>query len=331
MNDPRITAPRAGARPFAWPAGFGQRFTILVDTEEEFDWSVPLARHRPSVNATRALPAAARRFSDGGAALTYMVDYPVAVDAAAAEAVRGALAVGRGAVGAQLHPWVNPPHDEVVTPETSHAGNLPLALEAAKIDALDAALLGAFGARARIFRAGRYGVGPNTWRLLADRGYRLDSSMRAHYDYRGEGGPDFSAVGNDAFITPEGLIELPFTTVFTGVARRLGARLYPVARRLPHGPGILARSGLVSRVSLTPEAMPLAEAQEAIRRAVGDGLQLLNFAFHSPSLEPGHTPYVRDAAELAVFWRWWDAVLALLARLGVASASLDDLLAAAGD
>jgi hypothetical protein len=85
---------------------------------------------------------------------------------------------------------------------------------------------------------------------------------------------------------------------------------------------------MLSRVSLTPEDMPLPDALEAVRVAVGEGLRVLNFAFHSPSLEPGHTPYVRDAADLAAFWRWWDEVLALLARLGVGNASLAEVLAA---
>jgi hypothetical protein len=55
---------------------------------------------------------------------------------------------------------------------------------------------------------------------------------------------------------------------------------------------------------------------------------VLNFSFHSPSVAPGHTPYVRDAADLARFFRWWDAALDLLDRLGVRPASLDDLLTA---
>ncbi|WP_336297258.1 hypothetical protein [Sphingomonas sp. 7/4-4] len=40
-------------------------------------------------------------------------------------------------------------------------------------------------------------------------------------------------------------------------------------------------------------------------------------------------PYVRDAADLVAFHRWWDAVFGLLARLGVAPASLAELLDAA--
>ena len=122
---------------------------------------------------------------------------------------------------------------------------------------------------------------------------------------------------------------MPLTTVFTGRLRHGGMALYRAAVRVPRGRGILARTGLLHRVALTPEDMPLAEVLEAIRVAVGEGTRVLNFAYHSPSLVPGHTPYVRDAADLAAFWAWWDAVLGLLARLGVTAASSDDILAAA--
>src|SRR3546814_11122151 len=74
--------------------------------------------------------------------------------------------------------------------------------------------------------------------------------------------------------------------------------------------------------------MPAADALEAIRIAVGEGARVLNFAFHSPSLVPGHPPYVRDAADLAAFHAWWDRVLDLLGRLGGAAIAGDTLLVA---
>lgn len=318
--------PPVGA-PIAWPAGFGLRFTVFVDTEEQFDWAAPLRRDARAVDATAAIPAAHRRFAMRGVALTYMVDHPVASDARAVAAIGSTLGDGRSAVGTQLHAWVNPPYEEELSGPNSFAGNLPEALEAAKLDALTALIADAFGRPPIAYRAGRYGVGPATWRLLAERGYRLDSSVRARYDYGGEGGPDFARIGNRAFRTPEGLIELPLTTVFIGRAR--SARLYRAFSRLPRGPGVLARTGLTSRIALTPEQMPLAEAREAVRVAHGEGVRLLNFSFHSPSLEPGHTPYVRDAGDLAAFWCWWDGMFDLLDQLGIANASLGEVLAAA--
>ena len=302
-------------RLVAWPAGFGTRFTIFCDVEEEFDWRRPLDRAQRSTLAIAAMPGAHRRFADRGAGLTCMVDHPVAVDPAAIEALAGVAQDPRSAIGAQLHPWVNPPFSEPVTPANSYAGNLPQALEAAKIDALTEALMAAFGRRPLAYRAGRYGIGPATIALLAARGYRLDSSIRAGYDYRGDGGPDFGAIGNAAYRSG-GLVELPFSTVYTGPLRRQGALLHRAARWLPRGPGLLAHAGLLNRVSLTPEDMPIDEALTAVSVAVAEGQRLLAFSFHSPSLEPGHTPYVRDGGALARVWAWWVAVFARLAARG---------------
>ena len=51
-------------------------------------------------------------------------------------------------------------------------------------------------------------------------------------------------------------------------------------------------------------------------------------SFHSPSLEPGYTPYVRHQADLKRFYGWGDAVRNRMDRRGVRAASLGELLAA---
>jgi hypothetical protein len=314
-----------------WPDSLGQRFTVTVDTEEEFDWQAPLEREGHATSAIAALPQAHRRLREAGAALADMVDWPVASSDAAAAILRE-LADEQGAtIGTQLHPWVNPPFDERLSAVNSFPGNLPAALEAAKLDRLTDLIADRFGRRPTAYRAGRYGIGPATFDLLAARGYRVDSSMRARYDYSNAQGPDFGAIGNHAFRTaPNGaIIELPLTTVFTGHARRGGARLDRWLGRMPHGRGVFARTGLLARVALTPEDMPIDDALEAIRVALDEGVAILNFSFHSPSLVPGHTPYVRDVGDLAQFFGWWDRVLGLLAGRGVTAISLDAVIAAA--
>lgn len=319
--------PPAAGDLVVWPDSFGARFVVFVDTEEEFDWSKPLARENRSVSAVSALPAAQARFAASGVPLALMVDHPIATDPRAIDLI-GPLLTGGTAVGTQLHPWVNPPFDEALTPANSFAGNLPHALEAAKLAALTEAITTAFGMRPTAYRAGRYGLGPASFDLLAAHGYRLDSSMRPGFDYAAEGGPDFSALGNQAFRVG-GIVELPLTTVFTGAARAGGMKFYQAAGRIPKGRAVLARSGLLQRIPLTPEGIPLREALEAIRVALGEGVRVLSFAFHSPSLEPGHTPYVRDEADLRAFWQWWDEVLAELDRLGARAVGLEDVVAAA--
>lgn len=311
----------------AWPESFGTRFVVFVDTEEEFDWSKPLARENRSVATVAALPAAQARFAAAGVPLALMVDHPIATDPRAIDLI-GPLLTGGTAVGTQLHPWVNPPFDEALTPANSFAGNLPRQLEEAKLVALTDAITAAFGTRPTAYRAGRYGLGPASFDLLAAHGYRLDSSMRPGFDYASEGGPDFSALGNHAFRIG-GIVELPLTTVFTGAARSGGIALYRSAGRIPKGRAVLARSGLLQRIPLTPEGIPVREALEAVRVAIGEGVRVLSFAFHSPSLAPGHTPYVKDKADLAAFWHWWDKMLAELDRLGAKAVGLDDAIAAA--
>lgn len=326
----RPDAPPAEAM-IAWRPGFGQRFIVTVDTEEEFDWTRPFARTGHGTSAVAAIPAAHARFADRGVPLIYLIDYPIATDPRAVDILVAAIGDGSSIIGAQLHPWVNPPLVEELNNYNSFSGNLDKVIEQAKLEMLTAAITDRFGARPIVYRAGRYGIGPNTLELLGALGYRIDSSMRARYDYRAAGGPDFRAIGSGAFRTGPGgaLIELPLTTVFTGACRAGGAALYEWLRRLPGGRTLAARCGLLSRVALSPEGMPAADALEAVRVAVGEGAALLNFSFHSPSLVPGHTPDVRDAADLARFHRWWDVVLDQLDRLGVRPATIGEVLEAA--
>ncbi|MDZ7282236.1 polysaccharide deacetylase family protein [Sphingomonas sanguinis] len=323
---PRRHEAASAAERIHWPDDFGRRFLVTVDVEEEFDWSAPLDRRHHATKAMRAFGAAHRRFAEAGVGLACMVDYPVAVDPAAIAILSECLGDGRSEIGAQLHSWVTPPYQEVVDPFTSHAGNLPIALETAKLDTLTDAITASFGSRPRIFRSGRYGLGASSLSLLASRGYRIDSSMRALHDYGATGGMDFSDIDAHGF-RRDGMVELPLTSVYTGLLRQGGSELYRRAGRWPHGRGMLARAGLLNRIPLTPEGVGIGDALAGIDRAVADGVRLLTFSFHSPTLEPGHTPYVRDARDRALFDRWWDAVFDRLARHGVTAATIDEILA----
>ncbi len=318
----------APASQIAWPEDFGTRFTVFVDTEEEFDWSQPLRRENRSTEAMRALPEMHRLFAGHGVPASYMIDHPIVTCPVSVEILNEIIGDGRSAIGSQLHPWVNPPFDEDVTPINSFVGNLPRELEAAKLGVLTDAIESTFGRRPLMMRTGRYGIGPNSLELLAAAGYRVDTSMRSGYGYSHEGGPDFGAIGNHAFRTGRGeLIELPLTTVYTGAARAGGVGLYRALGKVPKGRGIASRLGLMTKVALTPEDMPIDVALEAIRVVAGEGVRLLMFTYHSPSAAIGYTPYVRDAAELRLFHQWWEKAFALLAQLGIASASHDEILA----
>ena len=149
----RVPAPAPGAT-IAWPDDFGTRFTVFVDTEEEFDWSQPLRRENRATAAMRALPEVHTLFAAHGVPATYMVDHPVATCPMSIDILRELLGDGRSAIGTQLHPWVNPPFDEIVVPRNSFVGNLPRALEAAKLAVLTGEIASGFGRGAGMVRRG---------------------------------------------------------------------------------------------------------------------------------------------------------------------------------
>ena len=309
---------------------FGPRFMVFVDTEEEFDWTGPRRRDSTSVTAVRALPYIHELMRSYGAEPAYLVDHPVATDDSAVAILRSFLDAGGTSVGAQLHPWVNPPFIERVDAKNSFVGNLPKGVERAKLSVLTNEIENAFGARPIVYRAGRYGVGPNSEALLDELGYRLDVSVRPFFDYAAEGGPNFRGIVPRPYWTgPEQrLVELPLSTVFTGGLRGVGERAFRMASAVPHLNGFLSRSRLLSRVALTPEGIPVAEAERAVDRLVADRADIIAISFHSPSVEPGNTPYVRDDAELQLFYSWFHRVFERLLNHGARPIGVDDFLAA---
>jgi hypothetical protein len=295
-----------------FPEDFGRRFTVFGDAEEEFDWAAPLDRDANTTIAFVALPVANRFFGEHGIVPTYVADYPVVANAASAAVLQEMAAVGACDVGAHLHPWVNPPHREIVGPANSYAGNLPAQLEAAKLRLLTERIADLIGRRPIVYRAGRYGVGPNSARLLAELGYRIDASVRAGFDYRSDGGPDFTEFPIRPYWIGEQLLEIPLTTCLAGPLGRFAA-----LTRIDRLRGPLARGNLLNRIPLTPEGVPLAEAKIAVETLLDRGENLFSLSFHTPSVVPGHTPYVKDGEDLALFWAWWDGMFDLFARHGV--------------
>jgi hypothetical protein len=326
----RLDRPPPRDRYVELPADFGRRFAVFVDTEEEFDWSKPHSREGHSTRAAESLPRVQARLAAAGVKPVYLVDYPIASDPRCVATLCDYREAGACTIGTQLHPWVNPPFEEELSVLNSFAGNLPVELERAKLKRLTESIENAFGIRPTVYRAGRYGVGPNTVGLLAELGYKVDASVRPLFDYSGEGGPDFGAVEPRPFWAGDGsILEVPLTAAYVGALRALGTRLYPVAARFGAARGLLARMGLLSRVALTPEGMPVAEVRQAVDRLIEAGVTLFSISFHSPSLEPGHTPYVRSADDLDRFYAWWDAMFDFFARRGIAAAGIEEIVAAA--
>jgi hypothetical protein len=303
------------AAPASAPGAPALQLAVVVDTEEEFDWAAPFAREN---RETLTIPAQAKAhdvFERFGIVPTYVIDHPVATDPAAAAFLRGLAESGRAEIGAHLHPWVTPPFEEAVTARNSYHGNLPPALERAKIATLTETIAAAFGFRPTVFKGGRYGFGPHTATALVEHGYEVDCSFVPHASFAADGGPSFYGRSASPFWLDPGrrLLEIPLTSGFTGpfaaaAERRAGLFDSDAAKRL-HVPGILARLGLAERIRLSPEGHSVAEQCRLLATLAGRGQTLFTLAYHSPSLSPGHSPYVRTEADLTAFLANLEAVL----------------------
>jgi hypothetical protein len=281
--------------------------SVVIHTEEEFDWDRGFDRGATSVTHMRHIGRVQDLCDAAGIVPTYVVDYPIADRDEASRPLEEYAATGRALIGAHLHPWVSPPCTEEVCARNSYPGNLPAELEREKLSRLTDRIAARFGARPTTYLAGRYGFGPNTGAILEELGYEVDLSPCVPMDLSADGGPDYSGYTNHPFWFGEGrrLLGLPCNGDFVGwwpgdhrAAYRLATDPRLAWSRLP---GILARLGALERIALSPEGFTHAEHRRLTRFMLGRGYRAFVFSFHSPSVEPGFTPYVRDAAALDGF------------------------------
>lgn len=325
-----LERPQAAARARFDP-GFGRRVLLTVDAEEEFDWRGDFRREGHGLSHVPEIARFQQFCESIGAHPVYLVDWPIANDPRAVAIISDAVRRSRAEVGIQLHPWVNPPFEETMSAFNSFAGNLDPALEEAKFERLRDRIEEEFGTAPLIYRAGRYGLGPHTAALLRKAGVRIDTSVRALFDYRTGSGPDFSNhpvepywVGDD-----DALLELPLTSVYDGVLRGLGPQIHRLQRHLPTFFSGLPRLRLLERIALTPEGVSVNEALRGIDIALDQGLPLLVLSFHSPTLAPGNTPYTKAEADVERLYEWFRSVFARLDDRGVRGTTVTEIIAAA--
>jgi phosphatidyl-myo-inositol dimannoside synthase len=280
---------------------------VVVDAEEEFHWDRPVSARNNATGSIHHQKRAHDIFSCYGVKPTYLVTYPIASDPSASAILREYLADGRCDIGAQLHPWVTPPFDGETDERLSFPGNLPAGKEREKIRRLSGAIRDGFGLQPTAYKAGRYGLGPATAALLEDEGFLVDTSMIPRTSYADMGGPDFSNFdyGPFWFGVRRRLLERPVTRALTGLLSRRMPSLYAMTERrvirFARAGGLLARGRLLERITLSPEGSDLPAMCRLCRTLLGRGERIVTLSYHSPSLEPGNTPYVRDQRDLAMF------------------------------
>tara|TARA_R110002049_G_scaffold285698_2_gene466856 strand:+ start:79685 stop:80686 length:1002 start_codon:yes stop_codon:yes gene_type:complete len=295
------------------------RFVVTIDTEEEGLWSGNYAAQGEVTNI-RGVP----RFQDLCDRFqirpTYLVDTPVLQSDEATDILRPIQDTGRAEIGAHLHPWNTPPLSEERTPRNSYLCNLPVQLQRAKLQTLTEQIESRYGRRPTSFRAGRYGLDAEGAKILADLGYLVDSSVLPYANYQPESGPDFRHapltpyhVGTVDLLQPmlpheempHALLEVPVTAGFTHRWFEVASRLHRAAHVQPlrgmRAVGVLDRLGIATKVKLSPEQASAGQMKKLIHACLDRTHPVLVLMFHSSSLVPGFSPYVKSEDELNQF------------------------------
>ena len=313
---------------------------VVVDAEAEFDWNRPFSRQNTRVDSIAEQYRAQEVFERYGIVPLYAIDFAVATDEGAVEILRRFVEEGACEIGSHLNPWINPPHEETVNVYNSYPGNLAPELEREKLKRLTDAVAENFGIRVKAYKAGRYGIGPNTAGILEDLDYRVDLSVVPYTSFAANDGPDFSNFDFRPFWfgRREKLLEIPVTCGFSGALAKRGPDLFPM---LANGagmrlrlPGICARLGLLERIHLTPEGVDHVAHRRLTESLLAQGCRIFSFTYHSPSLAPGNTPYSRDTRELNEFLqrmdRYFDYFINQLGGRQVTATELHGLLSSGG-
>src|SRR5262249_38096731 len=159
--------------PVRLPADAPPQLFVIVDTEEEFDWSAGFSRSNVSVTAIDEVGRLQDVLRPYKLKPTYVIDYPVATTPESARRLARFAGKDECRIGAHLHPWVNPPATEPLSRPTSYACNLG-DLERQKIEALRDAIVANLGVTPRVYKAGRYGFGRTTADALEALGFDVD-------------------------------------------------------------------------------------------------------------------------------------------------------------
>lgn len=281
---------------------------VVVDTEEEFDWSAEFDRSSTGVTHICDIGKLQGVCDEFGIRPVYVIDHPIASQRVSSNALKGIHTSGRCEIGAHLHPWVTPPFEEEVNRRNSYPGNLSCELEKQKLSELSRVIEANLGVRARSYKAGRYGFGPNTAAILDELGFEVDLSPCPPFDFGEDGGPDYSAFDAKPHWLAgpsRRLLSIPTSGAYVGFVKTGAHGLYRLATRPSlrplRLPGILARMGALERLHLSPEGYAFEDNRRLTRALHHEGVRTFTFSLHSPSVKPGCTPYVRSERDLVQF------------------------------
>lgn len=307
----------------------GVNLFITIDTEED-NWGQYTSADY-TFNNIESIPLIQGIFDRYGAIPIYLISYPVVENERARAILLNIFDDGRCEIGAHCHPWNTPPFQEEANIRNTMLCNLPYEIILRKIETLHEAIVNRFKMLPICFRAGRFGFGPLVARCIHELEYKIDTSVTPFTDWTELEGPDFSNADvfsyrfdPSSILSKNGngcLLEVPATIGFFQNNLKLCSRILKWILRRPLSPfhlvGILDRFGILNRRWLSPEVSCNHDMITLTKNLIQLGYVDLNMTFHSTSLLPGKSPFVRNENDLNRFLHNVEAYLQFSQDIGL--------------
>lgn len=285
------------------------KLSIVVHTEEEFDWDGGFYRSNNKVTHGKELTEFCEKLIQVGGKIVFAMDYAFVSSEEGKDVITFFQHNYPNDVefASHLHPWVNPPFEDCdpVPEKHSYPGNLSYSLEFEKLKCLTELIEKTVGKRPTTYLAGRYGVGANSYAILSKLGYTHDVSISAFADFTHQDGPDFSDHTNH-IVTKEDISCLPHSTGYVSWLSSFSNYLNKAPNNLNKlNSNIIGKVFLrllgVEKVRLSAEGFSFMQMQKLAKSLLATGSQHLIFSFHSASVKKGCTPYSKSANEHSRF------------------------------
>ncbi len=196
-------------------------------------------------------------------------------------------------IGTHLHAEYVPPQMTLQIGDHAASCQFPCSsisdqLEKKKIEYMTEQIEKRTGRRPISYRAARYGADINTINSLRDLGYKIDSSVSPHIDWRRAGGPDFGDFPEQPYFISR--------HDFRAKAKS-GILEYPITIGPKRLPGLPAKWYFYCW--LRPNITTLFEQKRLIRQRIKqygpDGTVYFNLMFHSNEMKDGCSPSLISA------------------------------------
>ena len=295
---------------------------VTIDTEED-DWG-NYQNYDTTTENLRGIEKLQKIFHKYNVIPTYLINYAVLKDEYHTKYLKEQYEAELCDIGTHCHPWNTPPHTDMRNDADTFMCNMDEDVILKKMKTIHNEIENKMQLSPVAFRAGRWGFGRNVLNVLKKLEYKIDTSITPYVDWEQYSGPIFNLKSNRPFTLRNSLkdsldvdyryedkekylVEIPPTigylkSDFKGAEEILEKMKGKVIKKLKIR-GILDKTGLVSKRWLSPELSSVKDMKKLTKNVINKGNGFVNMSFHSTSLKPGFSPFVRNSVEENSFFK----------------------------